>query len=140
MVKKNRTLEGRRELWALSMNTTTNRTESRKDILFSKLGIVEDRQKVLIVNLIKTIDTAITENVLTGIIDGDGSFYISVGKKGKIQTGFSIVADSSSRALLEGIQKKFNGIGSIKNRIKKWICINSKWNKSNKWYSNPIYG
>ena len=138
MVKKNRTLEGRRELWALSMNTTTNRTESRKDILFSKLGIVEDRQKVLIVNLIKTIDTAITENVLTGIIDGDGSFYISVGKKGKIQTGFSIVADSSSRALLEGIQKKFNG--KIKNRIKKWICINSKWNKSNKWYSNPIYG
>lgn len=99
------------------MNTTTNRTESRKDILFSKLGIVEDRQKVLIVNLIKTIDTAITENVLTGIIDGDGSFYISVGKKGKIQTGFSIVADSSSRALLEGIQKKFNG--KIKNRIKK---------------------
>ena len=123
--KQNRTLEGRRELliWALSMNTTTNRKESRIELLFSKLGIVEDKHKLLIVNLIKTIDTAITDNIITGIIDGDGSFYISFGKNGNIKTGFSIVTDSSSRVLLEGIQNKLNGIGSIKTGSKNEVVL-----------------
>ena len=51
---------------------------------------------------------------LAGLIDGDGSFYVSFNKDGSIKTGFSITGDKDSRPLLEGIQDKFKGIGSIK--------------------------
>lgn len=114
--KNKRTLEGRRELLklALSMNATTNRKKERIDLLFSKLQVIEDKDKTLIPYTIDLINTFITDDILSGIIDGDGSFYISFQKKGKIVTGFSITTDNLSRPLLEAIQQKLQGIGSIR--------------------------
>lgn len=116
--KEKRTIEGRIELlkMALSMNITTNRSKDRIDLLFSLLGS-EDIE--FIENTITNITSPITDNNIAGIIDGDGSFFISFNKNGVIKTGFSITGDKDSRPLLEGIQERFEGIGSIKVGSKK---------------------
>jgi len=113
--KKKRTQEGRRELlkMALSMNTTTNRTEDRIDLLFSLLDVKDEISKFLIPNTITTIETLVTSENISGIIDGDGSLFISFQKDGTIKTGFNITSDRLSRPLLENIQKELKGIGSI---------------------------
>jgi len=96
------------------MNKTTNRTEKRKNFLFSKLGIVDSKDQTFISNTIESITTAISDDVLAGIVDGDGSFYISFERTGKITTGFNITSDGLSRPLLEAIRTKLGGIGSIR--------------------------
>lgn len=95
---------------------TTNRSKDRIDSLFSLLGS-EDIE--FIENTITNITSPITDNNIAGIIDGDGSFFISFNKNGVIKTGFSITGDKDSRPLLEGIQERFEGIGSIKVGSKK---------------------
>ena len=113
--KDNRTIEGRIELlkMALSMNITTNRSKDRIDLLFSLLGVSDTKDIEFIENTITNITSPITDNNIAGIIDGDGSFYVSFNKNGSIKTGFSITGDKDSKPLLEGIQYKFKGIGSI---------------------------
>jgi len=118
--KDKRTIEGRRELLklALSMNITTNRKEDRIEHLFSLLEVTKDKDKELISNNITEISNSLTNEFISGVIDGDGSFYISFNKDGKIKTGFSITNDKSSKPLLESIQKQFNNIGSIQEGTK----------------------
>lgn len=113
--KEKRSLEGRQELLklALSMNFTTNRSESRLDLLFYLLSIKNNKQDFLITNTIKPVDTIISNNTIAGIIDGDGSFYVNFNNNGSINTGFSITTDTFSKPLLEQIQKQFEGIGTI---------------------------
>ena len=96
------------------MNITTNRSKDRIDLLFSLLGVSDTKDIEFIENTITNITSPITDNNIAGIIDGDGSFYVSFNKNGSIKTGFSITGDKDSRPLLEGIQAKFKGIGSIK--------------------------
>ena len=95
------------------MNSTTNRTEDRKDILFSLLEISEDKDKELIPNNKTEITNPITDNFISGIIDGDGSFFISFQANGSIKTGFNITNDKASKPLLEGIKIRFKNIGTI---------------------------
>jgi len=105
------------------MNETTNRTQERIELLFSKLKIVNNNEKSLIPYLFSLIEILITDNTLAGIIDGDGSFYISFNKNGKITTGFSITTDNFSRPLLEAIQIKLKGIGSIRTGSKNELVL-----------------
>lgn len=115
--KDKRTIEGRIELLklALSMNTTTNRTEERIDQLFSLLGVTDPGDKVLFYFL--KFETELTSPLsnehISGIIDGDGSFFISFLKNGQIKTGFNITSDKASKPLLESIKKQLKNIGSI---------------------------
>lgn len=113
--KEKRTIEGRRMLliMALSMNVTTNRKEDRIDKLFSLLSITKDEDKKLIPNTNCKINTPISDDNISGIIDGDGSFFISFQSDGTIKTGFNITNDIMSKSLLKGIQDKLNGIGAI---------------------------
>jgi intein-encoded DNA endonuclease-like protein len=59
----------------------------------------------------------ITDNLsnefISGVIDGDGSFFISFQKDGKIKTGFNITNEPDSRPLLEKIKIQLKNIGSI---------------------------
>ena len=82
--KDNRTLEGRIELLklALSMNITTNRSKDRVDLLFSLLGVSDTKDIEFIENTITELTSPITDDNLAGIIDGDGSFYVSFNKNG----------------------------------------------------------
>lgn len=113
--KEKRTIEERRELLklALSMNTTTNRNKDRTDLLFSLLKVFDDKDKELLINNITEITTSLSDNHISGIIDGDGSFFISFHKNGKIKTGFNITNDKASKVLLIKIRERFNNIGSI---------------------------
>lgn len=113
--KEKRTVEGRIELlkMALSMNATTNRKEDRKDLLFSLLHVFESKDKELINNKITSINTILSNDTISDIIDGDGSFYISFNSDGSIKPGFSITNDIFSRPLLESIQERLKGIGTI---------------------------
>jgi hypothetical protein len=95
------------------MNSTTNRKKDRIDLLFSLLDIFESKDKELIKNTITSIDTILSNDTISGIIDGDGSFYISFNSDGKIKPGFSITNDIFSRPLLESIQERLKGIGTI---------------------------
>jgi hypothetical protein len=78
---------------ALSMNISSNRKENRLETLFSLLDIKEEKGKQLIFNTKTTINSSISDDTIAGIIDGDGSVYISFQKDGKIKTGFSITTD-----------------------------------------------
>jgi len=113
--KDKRTIEGRRELLklALSMNATTNRKVDRIEALYSLLNVSESKDKKLLLNNIKEISTELSNEHISGIIDGDGSFFISFQKDGKIKTGFNITSDVYSKPLLERIQTQLNNIGSI---------------------------
>jgi len=114
--KEKRTIEGRRELlkYSLSMNLTTNRKEERIDILKSLLGIEDfNKDKDLILNKENGIISQISNEFISGYIDGDGSFFISFQKDGQIKTGFNITSDLQSKPLLEQIKKQFNNIGTI---------------------------
>jgi hypothetical protein len=115
--KEKRTIEGRKELlkMALSMNSTNNRTEDRINLLHSLLDITETKDKVLIpYSLIEEDFELCSNDHISGIIDGDGSVFISFQSNGEIKTGFNITSDKDSRPLLDTIQKKLKGIGSIK--------------------------
>lgn len=114
--KDKRTIEGRRELLklALSMNVTTNRKEERIEKLFSLLNVTDNKDKELIFHQnTSEVSSPLSDDFISGVIDGDGSFYISFQKDGKIKTGFNITNDKASKPLLESIQKQFKNIGSI---------------------------
>jgi hypothetical protein len=97
--KDKRTIEGRRELLklALSMNITTNRQVDRIETLYSLLNVSENKDKELLINDIKEISSELSNEHISGIIDGDGSFYISFQKDGTIKTGFNITSDKNSK-------------------------------------------
>lgn len=119
--KEKRTIEGRREMlkMTLSMNSTNNRTEDRINLLYSLLKITDPKDKELIPNTITSVDHILCSNDhISGIMDGDGSFFISFQSDGKIKTGFNITNDKNSKSLLETIQLKLNGIGSINDGTK----------------------
>lgn len=118
--KEKRTIEGRRELlkFSLSMNIASNRKLERIENLYNKLGVFNIKDQNLISpaggnNNIKKITTPVFDKFISGIIDGDGSFFISFQKNGEIKTGFNITSDLESKPLLENIQKQLQNIGSI---------------------------
>jgi hypothetical protein len=127
-----KTLQGRQELlrMALSMNITTNRKQERIDLLWSKLGIFECKNKNLLTIssvcswpyrpgtvsdtiILQKLEKEISYEFISGVIDGDGSFYISFEQNGLIIPYFTITNDIFSLPLLESIKKQFKGIGSI---------------------------
>jgi LAGLIDADG endonuclease len=59
---------------ALSMNKVTLRTPERINEIYNILGVEVGANLPLIENQNKTIDTPITNDNISGIIDGDGSF------------------------------------------------------------------
>lgn len=115
--KNNRSIEGRRELLylAISMNVASNRKEDRVDALLSLLGVTELKDKELLMfPYINEGDIKhISNDHIAGIIDGDGSFFISFQTDGTIKTGFNITSDKNSKYLLEKIQLQLENIGSI---------------------------
>nr|AAD20983.1 intronic protein [Cyclocybe aegerita] len=134
--KEKRTLEERRELLklALSMNKTNNRTIERIETLYTLMSIdaneeiVKESQNNPPLALFETrmvtkansqrlelkeITVTLSDDFISGIIDGDGSFFISFQKEGKIKTGFNITNDPDSRPLLEKIKAQLQNIGSI---------------------------
>jgi len=98
---------------ALSMNTASLRTPERINQIYSNLGISNGANLPLIKNKNNTIATPITDDNISGIIDGDGSFWIAFLGSGRIEPGFSITNDTASVPLLEKIKDKFNNAGSI---------------------------
>ena len=119
--KKTKSLEERRNMliMALSMNGTTNRNNDRINLLFSMLDIpfTEGHNKINKHMVEKTSafeeKFVLSSEFISGMIDGDGSFYISFQKNGTIKTGFSITCDIASKPLLEVVSQNLNGIGSI---------------------------
>jgi LAGLIDADG DNA endonuclease family protein len=116
--KEKRTLEERRELLnlALKMNKTNNRTKERIETLHTLLGnsnapLVEDIETEKIE--LKEIAENLSNDFISGIIDGDGSFFISFQTNGNIKTGFNITNEPDSRPLLEKIKAQLENIGSI---------------------------
>lgn len=55
----------------------------------------------------------LADQLLVGLIDGDGSFYVSFAAKRKIRFGFNITGGSTERGLLDSIKDKF-GCGTIR--------------------------
>lgn len=114
--KEKRTIEGRRELlgMALSMNQTTNRKEDRIETLCQSLSISDSKDLVLIPDTCVDIQTPLSPAFISGIVDGDGSFFVYFLDSGEIKVGFTIVTDKASMAMLQDIQAHFKGIGSIR--------------------------
>jgi len=73
----------------------------------------KDNKLALIPNMEISIEHEISNDTIAGIIDGDGSFWVSFSAIGQIRTGFSITADVASVPLLNAIRNRFNNVGSI---------------------------
>jgi hypothetical protein len=110
------------------MNITTNRNIKTIDKLFTILGVVEEasefiaqRNKKIIAKilLLNSENFIVSNNFISGFIDGDGSFFISFQKNGEIKTGFNITNDLFSKPLLEIVKQKLGQIGSIREGTKK---------------------
>jgi len=138
--KEKRSIQERRELLklALSMNITTNRKIETIDKLFTILGVNEEaskfvaqRNKEIIekILLLNSENLIVSNNFISGFIDGDGSFFISFQINGEIKTGFNITNDLFSKPLLhlrnekqmllEIVKQKLGKIGSIREGTKK---------------------
>jgi hypothetical protein len=128
--KEKRSIQERRELLnlALSMNITTNRNIETIDKLFTILGVDEEasefiarRNKEIIekILLLNSENFIVSNNFISGFIDGDGSFFISFQRNGEIKTGFNITNDLFSKPLLEIVKQKLGKIGSIREGTKK---------------------
>lgn len=118
--KEKRTVEGRREILelALSMNKTNNRTIENIESLYALLDISANPNMLTITREaqkfeLKEITVEVSNEFISGVIDGDGSFFISFQKDGNIKTGFNITNEPESRPLLEKIKAQLNNIGSI---------------------------
>jgi hypothetical protein len=74
--KNNKDHEWKKEIvkMALSMNKVTFRTPERINEIYTNLGISNGSNLPLIENTNNTIDTPVTNDNISGIIDGDGSF------------------------------------------------------------------
>lgn len=130
--KENRSIQERRELLklALLMNITTNRKIERIDKLFTILGVDEKASEfiahrntqitanILLLNS-NSKNFIVSNNFISGFIDGDGSFFISFQINGEIKTGFNVTNDLFSKPLLEIVKQKLGGIGSIREGTKK---------------------
>lgn len=97
---------------ALSMNKKQFRKQERIEIIKRTIGLKEDENFDLILNTIEKVKTEVTDENITGIIDGDGSFWVSFEKK-NISTGFSITVDNETIPLIEIIRTRFRNKGSI---------------------------
>lgn len=120
--KEKKTIEGRRDLlgMALSMNQSTNRKDERISIL-CKCLLMDVKDLVLIPNNCLDLQTPLSSPFISGVVDGDGSFFVyflSTGIPNEIKIGFTIVTDKASHAMLQGIQTYLNGIGSIREGTK----------------------
>lgn len=62
---------------ALSMNRKQFRKQERIDTIHQAIGLHEGQSLSLIPNTINKIETELTDENITGIIDGDGSFWVS---------------------------------------------------------------
>jgi hypothetical protein len=127
------------------MNNTTNRKKDKIDLLFSLLEVFDSKDKELLLNNITNINTYLSNENISGIIDGDGSFFISFQTDGNIKTGFNITSDKSSNPLLENIRKRFKNIGSIHEGSKNdLVCTVNGLNQINEILipfidSNPLF-
>jgi hypothetical protein len=117
--KEKKTIEGRRELlgMALSMNQSTNRKEDRILILCKCLSM-DIKDLVLIPNNCLGMQIPLSSSFISGVIDGDGSFFVYFLSTGEIKLGFTIVTDLASKVMLQGIQTYLKGIGSIREGTK----------------------
>ena len=120
--KNKHNIEDRREMLikALSMNMTTNRNLDRIKLLFSLLDIyfLEGIEKIEATKYKNQSNSSyhsmeLSSEFISGMFDGDGSFFIIFQKDGNIKTGFNLTSDIYSRPLLEIIKQKLNGAGSI---------------------------
>lgn len=116
--KEMKSLEERRELlrMALSMNPYSNRKSETINLLWSKLSIYEEKDKHLINLELPNSDKSeitVSDQWITGAIDGDGSFYVSFGSNGLIIPTFTFTNDTYSLPLINSIKKRLQGIGSI---------------------------
>jgi hypothetical protein len=109
------TAENKKELviLALSMNKTTFRKEERLEDIKIALGMKKEDKLSLIPNTEISVEHELKDGTIAGIIDGDGSFWVSFSAIGQIRTGFSITADVDSVPLLKAIKNRFNNVGSI---------------------------
>ncbi len=123
--KTHQTMELRRKLlgMALSINTASQRSDEWIDELYLKLGIENGISIPLIPNTEVTITTEITNEFITGFIDGDGSFMIIFNKDGTQKLMVNLTGYYTIIPLLELIRKRLSGIGSIATNegISRWL-------------------
>jgi hypothetical protein len=103
--KEHLTKEGLIKIIKMSykMNTVTKRNENKKIKLFSMFGIENYKPINLTFNHVTNI---IDIKFITGLIDGDGSFYISFNNK--IRPGFNVTQDIANKSLLLELKEYFN--------------------------------
>lgn len=133
-LNKKTTIENQRKMLqlSLSMNLTNNRTEERINLLYSILGVTKLEDKALIPilpSILKVEPGACSNDFISGIIDGDGSVFVSFQSNGIIKTGFNITSDRNSISLFEEIQRIFKGVGAINEGTKNELVYALTGNK-----------
>lgn len=88
-----------------NMNTASSRTEEKKQELLKYIGY-EGNLTVEELTIPSLPD--ITPEFISGLTDGDGSFFIGFNSKGKVTASYTITQEASCKNLLEELVKFFN--------------------------------
>jgi LAGLIDADG endonuclease len=93
---------------ALSMNKSSQRKDEKKELLYNILGSMYDSS---LINLPQdksknlTLTSPLTNDFISGWIDGDSSFSIGFPASGKLTAQFEINFDNNSHGLIAEIRK-----------------------------------
>lgn len=98
---------------AISMNSSSRRTPEQMNTFYNVLGIPVDKIPSKIEDKIKTINSKITPAFLTGMIDGDGSFYVIFTNKLKIIPAMKQCYGKNCAPFEEYFKKYLGDIGQV---------------------------
>lgn len=98
---------------AISMNTASRRTQEQINHFYSILGISSDKILPNIPDIITTITSKVTPAFLTGMIDGDGSFYLIFTNNLKIIPVIKQCYGSNCAPFEEIFKKYLGDIGKV---------------------------
>lgn len=87
------------------MNTASSRTEAKKQELLKLIGYEGDLiSKEFILPELPPLNS----DFVTGLTDGDGSFFISFRNNGRITPSYTVIQEKSCRSVLEELVDYFN--------------------------------
>ena len=103
-------IDGLGYILKLTLGMNTNKYSKRREELIEKLGVKGDVKMPMLVRMEQPLDP----DYVSGLSDGDGSFYIGIKDGRKLKPGFSIIqTGDDGEELLRLVKRFFNGVGGV---------------------------
>lgn len=109
---EHKVMDGLGYIMKLTLGMNTNQFRKRREELMEKMGVkvsweIEEPK-------LEKLEHPLDPEYVSGLSDGDGSFYVSIRDGRKLKPGFSIVqTGDEGEELLRLVKRFFNGVGGV---------------------------